>query len=166
MRIFHIFRTVGRSSRESISKKFSSEPNISGITEQSKDIFEDNKSADSKIFIKPQIKDNQKDSRKRFKEIRQKLQNDDEEYHTGTVTPPNSQTSSVDGIPISSKTIQPFRIIEPDTLSLQSINSLGRIGRILGGFSDAGKNIVFIIYVKIIIVIYEQAQLVIVSTKT
>lgn len=57
----------------------------------------------------------------------------------GTVTPPNSQTSSVEGISAPSKTIQPFRIIEPDTLSLQSINSLGRIGRILGGVSDAGK---------------------------
>lgn len=143
MRVFFIFRTAGRLSRESISKKFSSEPNIAGITEQNKDIFEDNKSADSKIFVKPQIKETQKGSRKRFKEIRQKLQNDDEEYHTGAVTPPNSQTSSVEGIPASSKNIQPFRIIEPDTLSLQSINSLGRIGRILGGFSDAGKFFAF-----------------------
>lgn len=133
-----IFRSEGKSSRESISKKFNSEPNISGLTEEIQDISVDSKSGDSKIFIKPQVKDSLKGSRKRFKEIRQKLQNDDEECHMGTVTPPNSQTSSVEGIS-ASKTIQPFRIIEPDTLSLQSINSLGRIGRILGGISDAGK---------------------------
>lgn len=130
-------RSSGKSSKESITKKSSSEPNISGIAEEKKDSSINHKPDDAKIFIKPQLV--QVGSRKRFKEIREKLQIDDEECHTGTVTPPNSQTSSVEGIPAPSRTIQPFRIIEPDTLSLQSINSLGRIGRILGGVSDTGK---------------------------
>lgn len=113
-----------------------------GITEENKDRGTiDHKSDDAKIFVKPPLV--QVGSRKRFKEIREKLQIDDEECHTGTVTPPNSQTSSVDGIPAPSRTIQPFRIIEPDTLSLQSINSLGRIGRILGGVSDTGESILY-----------------------
>lgn len=69
------------------------------------------------------------------------MQNDDEDYHAGNVTPPNSQTSSVEGVSVApSRTIHPFRIIEPDTISLQSLNSLGRIGRILGGVSDAGRS--------------------------
>lgn len=138
---FFEYRSAGRSSKENITKKSSSEPNILGIAEREQSKVK-NKSDDSKIFAKPQIKDVQVGSRKRFKEIRKKLQTDDEEGHTGTVTPPNSQTSSIEGIPATSRTIQPFRIIEPDTLSLQSINSLGRIGRILGGVYDAGRIIV------------------------
>lgn len=52
-------------------------------------------------------------------------------------SPPDSQTSSIEGVfPTPSKTSHPFRIIEHDTLSLQSMTSLGRIGRILAGSQD------------------------------
>lgn len=52
-------------------------------------------------------------------------------------SPPDSQTSSIEGVyPAPSKASHPFRIIEHDTLSLQSMTSLGRVGRILAGVSD------------------------------
>lgn len=52
-------------------------------------------------------------------------------------SPPDSQTSSIEGVyPAPSKTSHPFRIIEHDTLSLQSMTSLGRVGRILAGVND------------------------------
>lgn len=52
-------------------------------------------------------------------------------------SPPDSQTSSIEGVyPTPSKTSHPFRIIEHDTLSLQSMTSLGRVGRILAGVAD------------------------------
>lgn len=64
---------------------------------------------------------------------------DDEDCPPSNITPPNSQTSSVDGVfPQPSRTSHPFRIIEHDALSLQSIGSLGRVGRILGGLPDTG----------------------------
>lgn len=53
-------------------------------------------------------------------------------------SPPDSQTSSIEGVyPTPSKTTHPFRIIEHDTLSLQSMTSLGRVGRILAGIGDS-----------------------------
>lgn len=53
-------------------------------------------------------------------------------------SPPDSQTSSIEGVyPTPSKTTHPFRIIEHDTLSLQSMTSLGRVGRILAGVGDS-----------------------------
>lgn len=65
-------------------------------------------------------------------------------------SPPDSQTSSVEGIfavpqagaasvggsSSGAKASHPFRIIEHDALSLQSMTSLGRVGRILGGVQD------------------------------
>lgn len=70
--------------------------------------------------------------RKRFRELRQRMQTDEEDV-AGNASPPDSQTSSVEGVYASSnKTSHPFRIIEHDALSLQSMNSLGRVGRILG----------------------------------
>lgn len=71
--------------------------------------------------------------RNRFKELRQRMQTDDEDNVAGNTSPPDSQTSSMEGVytqPI--KTSHPFRIIEHDALSLPSMNSLGRVGRILG----------------------------------
>jgi hypothetical protein len=92
------------------------------------------------VFIEPQKKKTPVGGRRKFKELRQKLQNDDEDCQTGNVTPPNSQSSSVDGVFAASyKTSHPFRIIEQDTVSLQSINSLGRLTRILG-VVDGGKS--------------------------
>ncbi|KAL3280255.1 hypothetical protein HHI36_017750 [Cryptolaemus montrouzieri] len=78
-------------------------------------------------------------SRKKFKELRQKLQNDDDDPPIGEVTQPNSQTSSVEGVYVGpSKITQPFRVIEQDTVSLQSHSSLGRLGRILGNTTESG----------------------------
>lgn len=80
-------------------------------------------------------------ARRKFKEIRKKLNVDDEECTGVNITPPNSQTSSVEGVSIApSRNSHPFRIIEHDALSLQSLSSLGRVGRILGGISsDSGE---------------------------
>ncbi|XP_054268042.1 WD repeat-containing protein 44 isoform X2 [Macrosteles quadrilineatus] len=73
--------------------------------------------------------------RRRFRELRQRMQTDDEEGG-GNTSPADSQTSSVEGVfagPDTSKASHPFRIIEHDALSLQSMTSLGRVGRLLSG---------------------------------
>ncbi|XP_015603870.1 WD repeat-containing protein 44 isoform X2 [Cephus cinctus] len=80
--------------------------------------------------------------RRRFRELRQRMQTEDDDIPVNS-SPPDSQTSSIEGVyPTPSKTSHPFRIIEHDTLSLQSMTSLGRIGRILGGVSDNTSGIV------------------------
>ncbi|XP_029154900.1 WD repeat-containing protein 44-like [Nylanderia fulva] len=74
--------------------------------------------------------------RKRFRELRQRMQTEDDDIPINN-SPPDSQTSSIEGVyPTPSKTSHPFRIIEHDTLSLQSMTSLGRVGRILAGVAD------------------------------
>ncbi|XP_011331076.1 WD repeat-containing protein 44 isoform X3 [Ooceraea biroi] len=74
--------------------------------------------------------------RKRFRELRQRMQTEDDDIAINS-SPPDSQTSSIEGVyPTPSKTTHPFRIIEHDTLSLQSMTSLGRVGRILAGVAD------------------------------
>ncbi|XP_047360217.1 WD repeat-containing protein 44 isoform X1 [Vespa velutina] len=74
--------------------------------------------------------------RRRFRELRQRMQTEDDDIPVNS-SPPDSQTSSIEGIyPMPSKTTHPFRIIEHDTLSLQSMTSLGRVGRILAGVTD------------------------------
>ncbi|KAL0107612.1 hypothetical protein PUN28_014722 [Cardiocondyla obscurior] len=87
-------------------------------------------------------KDSNKDSadkivgRRRFRELRQRMQTEDDDIPINS-SPPDSQTSSIEGVyPTPSKTSHPFRIIEHDTLSLQSMTSLGRVGRILAGAAD------------------------------
>ncbi|XP_046671970.1 WD repeat-containing protein 44 [Homalodisca vitripennis] len=69
--------------------------------------------------------------RRRFRELRQRMQTDDEEGG-GNTSPPDSQTSSVEGV-FAGPHSHPFRIIEHDALSLQSMTSLGRVGRLLSG---------------------------------
>lgn len=65
------------------------------------------------------------------------MQNDEDENPENT---PDSQNSSVDGVYYASsqstRTTHPFRIIEHDTASIQSMTSLGRVGRILSGSVD------------------------------
>ncbi|XP_029708367.1 uncharacterized protein LOC109432365 isoform X1 [Aedes albopictus] len=70
--------------------------------------------------------------RQRFRELRQCMQNDEDENPGNTLTP-DSQNSSVEGVYTSSRTSHPFRVIEGDALSIQSMTSLGRVGRILAG---------------------------------
>ncbi|GLH13600.1 Protein will die slowly [Gryllus bimaculatus] len=75
--------------------------------------------------------------RHKFRELRQRMQTEDEDIGPNNTSPPDSQTSSVEGIfAAPAKTSHPFRIIEHDALSLQSMTSLGRVGRILGGIVD------------------------------
>ncbi|XP_076295873.1 WD repeat-containing protein 44 isoform X1 [Lasioglossum baleicum] len=75
--------------------------------------------------------------RRRFRELRHRMQTEDDDIPINS-SPPDSQTSSIEGVyPAPSKTTHPFRIIEHDTLSLQSMTSLGRVGRILAGVGDS-----------------------------
>ncbi|CAG5076075.1 Similar to WDR44: WD repeat-containing protein 44 (Bos taurus) [Cotesia congregata] len=75
--------------------------------------------------------------RRRFRELRQRMQTEDDDIPISN-SPPDSQTSSIEGVyPAPAKTTHPFRIIEHDTVSLQSMTSLGRVGRILAGAGDS-----------------------------
>lgn len=79
------------------------------------------------VFLQPQAFFKGKSA---FNELRQKLQTDDDDVQVTNLTPPNSQTSSVEGVYApSSRTSHPFKVIEMDSLSMQSANSIGRLGR-------------------------------------
>lgn len=137
------------------------------VETQNKDISESSKKMDDDdVFVKPaqpkpivepkehvmiecivnkdKNEENGKDSstdktigRRRFRELRQRMQTEDDDIAINS-SPPDSQTSSIEGVyPTPSKTTHPFRIIEHDTLSLQSMTSLGRVGRILAGVGDS-----------------------------
>ncbi|XP_038111690.1 WD repeat-containing protein 44 isoform X1 [Culex quinquefasciatus] len=85
---------------------------------------------DENKFVEPQTYR----GRQRFRDLRQCMQNDEDENPGNTLTP-DSQNSSVEGVYTSStsRTTHPFRVIEGDALSIQSMTSLGRVGRILAG---------------------------------
>lgn len=51
------------------------------------------------------------------------------------------QNSSVEGVFPQQRSTHPFRIIENDTISIQSMTSLGRVGRILAGTVDVTNSI-------------------------
>lgn len=51
------------------------------------------------------------------------------------------QNSSVEGVFASQRSTHPFRIIESDAISIQSMTSLGRVGRILAGTVDVTNSI-------------------------
>lgn len=51
----------------------------------------------------------------------------------------NQQNSSMDGV-YSNRPTHPFKVIESDTMSIQSMTSLGRVGRILAGSIDPSGN--------------------------
>ncbi|XP_063243770.1 WD repeat-containing protein 44 [Bacillus rossius redtenbacheri] len=75
--------------------------------------------------------------RSRFRELRQRMQTEDDDTLLNNASPPDSQTSSVEGVFVApAKVSHPFRIIEHDAMSVQSITSLGRVGRILSGSVD------------------------------
>ncbi|KAK9720053.1 WD domain, G-beta repeat [Popillia japonica] len=96
-------------------------------TEKKPEEIIETKQEDDSVFVEPQLLVG---GRKKFKEIRQKLQTDaDDEFAGINITPPTSHTSSVDGV-YTNRTSHPFRVIEHDTVSLQSYNSLVRAGRI------------------------------------
>ncbi|KAI8130075.1 hypothetical protein FF38_03507 [Lucilia cuprina] len=89
------------------------------------------------VFVEPkpvQVTSNTtRDIRDRFRELRQGMQNDDDENPGNTLTP-DSQNSSTDGV--YTRPTHPFKVVENDTMSVQSITSLGRVGRILAGSID------------------------------
>lgn len=86
------------------------------------------------------------DGRKWFSDLRQRMQTEDDELGGLNASPPDSQTSSVEGVFAQPppKTSYPFRIIEDDTESMKSTMSLGRVGRLLSGI-EAGM-IYFILF--------------------
>ncbi|XP_019874908.2 WD repeat-containing protein 44 [Aethina tumida] len=131
----HGSRKPRKSSKESLTKWATSESKIPDIPEK----IESKQPEDNNVFAEPSTLPINVGKNKKFKELRQKLQNDDEDCQQSNVTSPNSQTSSVEGVfAASNKTSHPFRVIEQDTISLQSLNSLGRIGRILVGTAPDG----------------------------
>uniref|UniRef100_A0A182N1D8 WD repeat-containing protein 44 n=1 Tax=Anopheles dirus TaxID=7168 RepID=A0A182N1D8_9DIPT len=71
----------------------------------------------------------------RFHDLRQSMQNDEDE-NPGNILTPDSQNSSVEGVYIApSRSNYPFRVIESDVASIHSISSLGIVGRIMAGGS-------------------------------
>ncbi|CAG9772971.1 unnamed protein product [Ceutorhynchus assimilis] len=133
-----------KTSAESLTKRSSSVPNFLAPKDSNANTqLENLKNFDDKndnVFLEPPPKSLQaSSSRKRFQELREKLQNDDEEG-CGNVTPPHSQTSSVEGVfAAASKASHPFRVIEQDTISLQSVNSLGRLMRIINNNAETSR---------------------------
>uniref|UniRef100_A0A182K6E5 WD repeat-containing protein 44 n=1 Tax=Anopheles christyi TaxID=43041 RepID=A0A182K6E5_9DIPT len=78
----------------------------------------------------------------RFHELRQSMQNDEDE-NPGNILTPDSQNSSVEGMYVSTggRSNYPFRVIESDVASIHSISSLGIVGRIMaGGSIDTSAN--------------------------
>ncbi|KAK0091549.1 hypothetical protein PV326_003048 [Microctonus aethiopoides] len=105
---------------------------------------ENNEDDETKLLTSTSTNNDKIIGRRRFRELRQRMQTEDNDDNIPVNnSPPDSQTSSIEGIyPIPSKTSHPFRIIEHDTLSLQSMTSLGRVGRILSGNIDAISGII------------------------
>jgi len=72
--------------------------------------------------------------RKRLEEMRRRLNTDEIEETQGDegTSPSDSQTSSVEGLygATSGKTSHPFKVVDHDTISMQSGVSVGRMGRI------------------------------------
>ncbi len=70
--------------------------------------------------------------------MRERIQTEEEDGVISNNSPVDSQVSSVEDVftSPSDKMLYPFRVIEQDTLSLQSISSLGRVGRILSGNTE------------------------------
>ncbi|XP_030244711.1 WD repeat-containing protein 44 isoform X2 [Drosophila navojoa] len=85
------------------------------------------------IFVEPKAVKGVS-GRQRFQELR-KCMNHDEDDNPGNTLTPDSQNSSMDGV-FTNRPTHPFKVIESDTMSIQSMTSLGRVGRILAGSID------------------------------
>ncbi|XP_043273578.1 WD repeat-containing protein 44 isoform X2 [Venturia canescens] len=154
-------RTSRSRARESVSTETSEEKTTTAKTLQDDEVFvkpaepkqptettknrveADRKSSAAKAEEDTRVTSNDTIiDRRRFRELRQRMQTEDDDIPINS-SPPDSQTSSIEGVyPTPSKTSHPFRIIEHDTLSMQSMTSLGRVGRILAGGSDSVSGIV------------------------
>ncbi|XP_013142209.1 PREDICTED: uncharacterized protein LOC106106207 [Papilio polytes] len=69
--------------------------------------------------------------RKRFQELRRCMQTEEEDDGVPDTALPSDHTYALE---------HPFKIISHDTMSLQSMTSLGRIGRILSGAAETHSN--------------------------
>lgn len=80
-----------------------------------------------------------KQERDLFRKVRERMRTEEEDGAVSNTSPADSQVSSMEDVFAgrSNNRLHPFRIIEHDTLSIQSITSLGRVGRILSGTSDS-----------------------------
>ncbi|XP_035785668.1 WD repeat-containing protein 44-like isoform X2 [Anopheles albimanus] len=93
---------------------------------------DNNSSSSQQATIKPVLVSHRN---QRFRDLRQSMQNDDDE-NAGNILTPDSQTSSAEGLYIpASRSNYPFRVIESDVASIHSICSLGIVGRIMAGGS-------------------------------
>ncbi|XP_053678148.1 uncharacterized protein LOC128728545 [Anopheles nili] len=93
------------------------------------------KGTTSSSFADQPSKDPKSHRSQRFHELRQSMQNDEDE-NSGNILTPDSQNSSVEGVYIAaSRSNYPFRVIESDVASIHSISSLGIVGRIMAGGS-------------------------------
>ncbi|XP_050437518.1 WD repeat-containing protein 44 [Adelges cooleyi] len=97
-----------------------------------KEILDEKKKNLSFKISNPAKLNSEHNGRRKFNEIRQHMQIDEDESQA--VSPTESQASSADGVFLapSHKPSHPFRVIEPDGASVQSILSLGKVGRLLG----------------------------------
>uniref|UniRef100_A0A2A4JD75 WD repeat-containing protein 44 n=1 Tax=Heliothis virescens TaxID=7102 RepID=A0A2A4JD75_HELVI len=106
--------------------KTESAPSVSGTTSTS--ATEPAAIEDDRTTVKSVVQ-----GRRRFQELRRCMQTEEEDEGVIDVT------GSVDQQTFTSE--HPFKIIAHDTMSLQSMTSLGRIGRILSGASESHSNI-------------------------
>lgn len=76
------------------------------------------------------------------------MQTEEEDGAVSNNSPVDSQVSSAEDVFVSnsSKMLHPFKVIEHDTVSLQSMTSLGRVGRILSGNSEQNGNFIFFFF--------------------
>ncbi|GAB0088186.1 WD repeat-containing protein 44 [Sergentomyia squamirostris] len=126
------------SSRVSTNSSSSTSTTVQALTQfqqpasLQQEVLSTNSSTRDDDFVKPKP---QGFGRQRFRELRQCMQYDEDENPGNTLTP-DSQNSSVEGVFPTPRPSHPFRIIEHDTVSVQSMTSLGRVGRILAGSID------------------------------
>uniref|UniRef100_A0A182S639 Uncharacterized protein n=1 Tax=Anopheles maculatus TaxID=74869 RepID=A0A182S639_9DIPT len=121
------FHTTGQldSTPDSTSKRSPLKPTAKGLSG----------SVASATFADKQFKEPKSLRSQRFHELRQSMQNDEDE-NPGNILTPDSQNSSVEGMYVSTgRSNYPFRVIESDVASIHSISSLGIVGRIMAGGS-------------------------------
>ncbi|CAL8119089.1 unnamed protein product [Orchesella dallaii] len=116
---------------------FSPGTSLSYIQHSSHDVSKASLSSLSKSQIEELEEDERR--RKRMEEMRRRLNTEEvEETPADENSQSDSQTSSVEGVygAISGRTSHPFKVVDHDTVSLQSGVSIGRHGRIPGASSS------------------------------
>uniref|UniRef100_A0A2M4AGY2 WD repeat-containing protein 44 n=1 Tax=Anopheles triannulatus TaxID=58253 RepID=A0A2M4AGY2_9DIPT len=122
----------GASPNTTAYKSATDEALASGNTDENQVNQDNNSSSSQQATFKPVLVSHRN---QRFRDLRQSMQNDDDE-NAGNILTPDSQTSSAEGLYIpASRSNYPFRVIESDVASIHSICSLGIVGRIMAGGS-------------------------------